>query len=88
MRDQRPSFSCFDFAPACTRGDLSGSEIPRFYGSGASHQRSFYWQPVHAPLLDSDRILTALLSHCSYLECHYIGLFYNRLVILGSSSPT
>ena len=32
---------CFDLAPACLCGDLSGSEIPRFFGSGASPQRSF-----------------------------------------------
>ena len=58
---------CFDIVPACLWGDFSGSEIPRFSGSGASHQRSLYWQPVHAPLLDSNWILTAQPSHRTWI---------------------
>ena len=77
-------FPCFDRAPACLWGDLSNSKIPRFFGSGASHQKSLYWQLVHAPLLDSNLILIAQPSHCT----HLIGLlFYIGFVLLGSSSP-
>ena len=36
-----------------------GSGIPRFSDSGASLQRTLYSWPVSAPLLDSDRCLTA-----------------------------
>ena len=71
---------CFDLAPACLGGDLSGSEVPRFFGSGASHQRSLYGQPVHAPLLVSNWILTSQSSHRAYLDSITLDLLYCALL--------